>query len=368
VGTERPTLRLDGCMGIFRRGGGEVPSGDAAEAAQKRAAIQAFWRWWTQAGSAEAAAGIHDHKPERVIEPLSRHVHDIDPGLMWQLRDGDTSEHLLVVGAGAVPGLRAVARRWLMAAPPADSVWSYTDLRPPVADLASVRLDVEGTSLALEDMLTSARREGARLHLSVFHPAFPDLPERARVDLALLSLDAVLGEGDVEMWIGKLEAATFTPLDPVPLVALRAAVRDLRQDFTDPDGKPRWVVMEGMGHGGPILASAQVPLSCLTAPQLDRHVTVELPYADRTEQGFPGQGSLPALTDFERRLAEDLRGTGQLVAHESHNGVRVLHLYVDSTTDATEQLRAAAARWSQGSATVRHSADPAWQRVAHLRM
>lgn len=355
-------------MALFRRGDRDPGGTGSAEVERQARAIEAFWRWWTQAGAAEAAAAIADLQPERVVEQLGQHVVAIAPGLGWDLAAGTSSKHLLVVSPEGDPAIHATARRWLRAAPPPDEVWEYADSRQPAADLDGLRLEVDSEPLALGEVVLAARREGAHLDVSLFHPAFEGLAGHIRQQVAVLALESVLGETDVELWIGQVEAITLPPLDPVPLAGLRAAVRDLRQDFTEADGRPAWVVMEAQGHGGPILAGAQVPLSPLTAPLLDTHVTVELPYSEQTDQGYPGPESLEALRTLQDHLASRLGESGRIVAHESHSGVRVLHLYVDGTSRALEETGAVAAGWRDGKATIRHAADPGWERVRHLRV
>jgi len=116
-----------------------------------------------------------------------------------------------------------------------------------------------------------------------------------------------------------------------------------------------------------VLAATQVPLRAATSPDLDTHVRVVVPYQDRTEAGLPGNGSLQALRDFEDHLNARLEGSGRMVAHESCGGVRQLHLYVDGTTPAAEQVRVAAVGWHQGRVDVTVTHDPGWDGVAHLR-
>ena len=84
--------------------------------------------------------------------------------------------------------------------------------------------------------------------------------------------------------------------------------------------------------------------------------------------GLPGSDSLPRLRDLEDHLVERVEGSGECVAAESCDGVRLLHFYVDSSTPACEQLRVAAAGWDQGPVTVEVSDDPGWRSVAHLRV
>ena len=97
--------------------------------------------------------------------------------------------------------------------------------------------------------------------------------------------------------------------------------------------------MQGETPQGPLLAAAQVPLHPATAPHLGTHVAVLLPYRHRTAEGLPADASLSALRQFEDGLAQAMGTDGQVVAHQSSNGTRVLHLYVDDTSGATHARR-----------------------------
>ena len=111
-----------------------------------------------------------------------------------------------------------------------------------------------------------------------------------------------------------------------------------------------------------------MPLSSASAPHLDTHVAVVVPFTDRNEGGFPGPASLQALRDLEDHLRDRLGGSGRVVAHETRAGSRVLHAYVDGTTPAADQLRVAVRGWQQGVVKTHPHPDPGWQAVAHLRV
>ena len=347
-------------MGIFRRTKDREP-------ADPRAAIADFWRWWGEAGAEQAARSIATGANEDIVAAMSRHVAAIAPGLAWEFSTGVLARHGLVVSPEGDALLRATARRWLRAAPETDETWEYADSRQPVADLSTTRLEVGDQTVSFGDIVVAARREGNRLDVTVHHPVFADTDERTRVTIAFLALDSALGETDVEVWVGEVQASEVSPLDGFGLEGLRAVVRTLKAESTDADGEPNWAIFSAEGREGPILAMAQIPLAAALAPELDTHVAAFVPYADQTERGLPGQTSLTALRDLEDSMVAALGSAGRVVAHQSHAGVRILHAYVDSTTTASEALRHAVEAWPHGTVDLSVTPDPGWENVAHLR-
>jgi hypothetical protein len=276
---------------------------------------------------------------------------------------------MLVVTNEGDPELRAVARRWRQAAPAADATWDYSDRRLPAADPSAVTLSlgVDGVQLSASEVLVSARLDDAAVDVGLFHPAFPDLSESDRLRATVLLLVQVLGEDEVETWVGTIEALSMSPLDPIPLVTLPDVVSQVRDMHTDAQGAPVWRLLRGEdAQGHAVLASTQVPLKPVVAPNLDTHVEVVVPFTDVTEEGLPGPGALDALGRLEDHLSERLGDSGRVVAHQSHQGVRILHVYVDGATPAAEQVRAAVGGWDQGKVTVQATHDPAWEGVSHL--
>lgn len=331
------------------------------------AAIAAFWEWWAQQGATAVAAALADQAPDTVSAELSEAVGAIHPDLAWKLGPGTTAEHVLVVSAEGQADLRSLARHWLLAAPAADATWEFADARRPDPDPEGIAIHIAGHEIAYGQARLGARREGTQVDVVVHHPAFAEIDESETKQAAFLMLDSALGEVDAETWIGEVQTAQVSPLEPITLSGLRAVIRDLKQDFTDEDGAPRWVLMEASGPSGPVLASAQVPLSPLVAPNLDTHVAVLVPYTDQTEKGFPGPESLGPLRALEDHLSERIGSSGRIVAHQSHRGMRVIHVYVDGATPAVEQMRPAVTGWEQGRVRVQVTPDPAWDNVAHLR-
>ncbi len=332
-----------------------------------QAAIADFWAWWGREGAAAVDAAIEARDPVRESDRISRAVAAVHPGLDWELGPGTLSRHQMVVSAGGDHELRAVARQWLRAAPAPDEVWEYADLRQPAADLAGHVVSVGGRDLPFSEVVVTARRRGPRFDVTVFHPLFADVDDHARLQLTFLALDAALGEADVETWVGEILPAAHPPMDAFPLEHLRGLVVDLAAELSGDDGEPSWSMLQGEGPRGPVLVMARTVLAPVQAPDLDRHVAVSVPFADRTEAGFPAETSLQALRDLEDHLVDRLGSGGRLLAHATQAGVRTLHFYVDGTGPGEDVLRTAADGWRDGAVSVTAQPDPGWQAVAPFR-
>lgn len=327
-------------------------------------ATEAFWAWWRDGAARSIAARFDSRAVDGLAEEMAPRISAIDPRLAWEFGAGRTSRHQLTVTAEGDPAVRAIARRWLRSAPAADATWSFHDMRQP-STVASV-ITLQDAQVSLADVRVAARPSATGVDVAVFHPLVADLPPRQGQHLTFLILDSALGEEVVELWVDEITTSTQEPDGARPLAELPNVLDMIARDGM-PEGEMGWTLLRGRGPEGPILATTLRRLSSVLAPELDQHVRVDVPYADRTTEGFPGPDSLDALRALEDHVAEIVGTSGRLVAIESSAGIRTLHFYVDATTPTAAQVHAATRGWTQGEPRVTAATDPGWRAVQHLR-
>jgi hypothetical protein len=323
--------------------------GDPAEAA-----IARFWSWWGEARG-------RDLTDPSLIARMHERVSAIDPGLEWEFGPGREARHVLVVSSGGDPALRALAERWRRAGPPNDAIFEYASARRP--DPAALRnpLEIAGRRIDLSALRFAARPHPSAgvVDVDVWHPDFATMTDVQRSGVKFLALDWLLGEDMVEIWLGRIKPV----IEPGP--ALTAdELAALMAERVPADGKLRWRRLTGTRAGHASMAAAQVPLRAATHPAHDLHVRVEVPYADRAENGLPTRAALDELYVLEDRLYQQADGA-VLVAHEMSDGVWTDHFYADRQV-AAEALRPLVATWPHGPIRLTTTADPRWSAVAHL--
>jgi hypothetical protein len=331
--------------------------------AKADAAIAAFWAWWPQARPGIEAA-IDSGEWEDLQRALAERVDAIHADLQWELAKGQRARHALVVSPGGHAELRAYAVRWLGAAPPADDTFEYHASRQADPSGMQFTMRIDDAELALADLRFGFAVDPDRdqADVTVYHPAFPGLPEEIRGQVSFLSLDWLLGEDNVERWVGHVEFGGAPPPDAQPGTQLRAAVDRLAAEEKD----DVWALMSGDADGWPVIACAQRPLVPVRFPRFDTHLAVTLPYRAANDGGLPVEGSLEALRAKEDEVTAALHGTGTLLAHETTRGVRVLHYYVDSTAGVADRVRDLVGDWAEGKTAVKETYDPGLRNVRHL--
>lgn len=324
-------------------------------------AIAAFWQWW-ESVRADVAGAISAGGVSVYTEAFNNHVNAIHEDLQWELTPGQGSAHALVVSPGGKPTLRAVAARWLAAAPSPDATWEYAARRVADLQVFTSTMVINDQKLELDQLRygITVDQEISQVDIVCYHPAFASLPDEALGQITFLSLDWTLGEDGVEIWVGSVNWTAAPLVNPKTPSDLFHAVEAIKAD-------DQWVIMSGEKPDGiPLLATVAMPLRSARWPRFDLHIPVTLPYTRYNDGQFPVESSLDALRSFEDGLAVEIGANGALVAHETSGRQRVLHFYVDSQTNAQAQIEEQLRSWPEGRATVAPHLDPAFDGVSHL--
>ncbi|PKQ25236.1 MAG: hypothetical protein CVT64_11070 [Actinobacteria bacterium HGW-Actinobacteria-4] len=321
-------------------------------------AVTAFWAWWASEGR-----NIDPHQASRAADELTRKVGAINADLTWNFGPGEASEHRLTVSAGGVAAVRPAAERWLRAAPEPDKTWEYRASQEADPDAMSRRLQIAGQELDLS--LTTFRvepvEEELRVHVGVYHPAFARLPQGVPVQITYLVLDWVLGEDDVERWLGHIETLDVAPANGTSVDALRGAVASIAQ-ARDPDA---WTLAEWSDKKGlPGHALFRRGLRWLDHPTFDRHHLLTRPFAAQ-DNGLPLDAATVAeIQELDVELEAALGHGGVFVGRETYAGTSTFHVYSDGEDQNVDaRLREFASSHGMSS---KARLDPAWSEVRHF--
>ena len=333
---------------------------------EQQAAIDAFWSWWRDEGAELLDRVFTGQEQADVMGLVHPKIVAIAEQLQWEFTPGfDGARHALTVTAAGAE-LRGVARRWFEAAPDADDVWAFSEFRRPAQDL-DVKINYEGVYVQLSETTVLYQRRNSLVDIAVYNPAFNEFDDDAIVTrLGFLLLDKTLGELNVDMWIGAIEFVRETPDDAVPISEFTDVLHDLTSEFPL-IGNRNWQVAEAMVDDHPIIIRVLPPLVTLAAPLFETHVAVAFAY-DAHETGLPrDEETMQALGSIEDALDSAVANDGRCVAIETGQGQRLMHFYVDSSSEVIQRMEEVLALWDRGNVNLVPSFDPGWEEVSHLR-
>jgi hypothetical protein len=195
-----------------------------------------------------------------------------------------------------------------------------------------------------------------RIHATIHHPSLAAIPQDKRGTPVFLLLDALLGEDDVERWIGEVNWQPDAN-GQQPIGALAQAAADLAAR-RPPEAE--WTLASGtLRDGRPIIFRTQIWARWLDRPLLDLHSRVTLNYRARPD-GLPDEEESARLEAAEDRLVAAVGAFAELVTVTTGGGQRAFDLYSDSE----DQNHASAVEHMAREirATVSQSPDPTWKR------
>ena len=325
----------------------------------QRAAIEAFWAWWPGVAETIAAGFDSGGLSEELVREVGSRVHEIHPSLDWEFGPGKTSQHHLCLSGKGDPTLRIVAERWIHRAPKPTATWEFHSSRQPHRN-AGLVLEIAGHKVALDELVAHVEEDDTRekLDLKVHHPVFSALTDRnLKVQIMFIGLDTLLGEDDVERWIGALELAETPPPDAIRFGDLRDRIGAFAAKAT----RDKWIILKGEREGAPLFVTLNAALKRVNHLLLDTHVAVTITLASPTKDGLTTKEEAEVLGVMDDALAAALGDGGVYLGRETGMGKRVLHYHVMEGGPSASVL----ARWRTQHAgyeiDVAVAPDPMWE-------
>lgn len=347
-------------------GRGVAPAAAAPRAADPGARLDAFWAWWRTAGPRIAAA-LDAKDASSFVEELSERIHAIDPELAWETGPGRKgARHHLALSSEGDATRRVLVQRWLARAPGTDAAWEFYPGRQPLPagggwsltlkEAGDVKVDFAAARVEVE---TDSARE--RVQVRLHHPAWPRLTEGQRSRVAFVVLDNLLGEDEVERWLGRVETPVEPPAKGAPVQALLDAVAGLARTATG----EQFAILEGRTEAGqPMVATVNLALKRVDHLLLDDHLTVTMPLRDPTPQGLTTPAEAADLNALEDELLAALGHDAVYIGRETGRARRILHLHVAGQGPAVARARDWARRHPERRAEVEAVSDPQWAVLA----
>ena len=322
------------------------------DAAPDRAGtIAGFWSWWVTARD-RVAASIESGAADSLVDELSQAVRRIHPKLAWELAPGRDARHALIVSAEGDLAVRPAALEWRAAAPEPDATWEYHASRQP-GPLGQLRVGATDVDLAGFRAITTWDENRERVGVRLWHPALAGAPEQVRGQVAFLFLDNLLGEDDVERWVGAIDALD-APLEGRTPDELRDEIRRRAAEATGES----WVLASREDGRNRALIMVNAAIKPIDHAASSHHLTVTV---ERGLDQLAESGEAPELDEAEDRLVEALAVDGVVhVGHVTENRRRIIHFMCADPTSARAAADAWAAEQRRFGPRVDVSHDPQW--------
>jgi len=295
-----------------------------------------FWTWWSGARDRLAQAIAVGGIDEGLVTEISRAVQTIHPQMAWELAPGRTTEHAFCISPEGRADLRQVALRWLDTAPPADARWEFHASKQAGQRLMS--LDIAGTRFDLGEMraIGSWDPSTRRLHVRLWHPLFERVPAQVRLQVGFLFLDNLLGEDDVERWIGEIDILDAPTGGRTP-DEIRA---EIERHKAETAGAETWILGQLEGSDGPTIVLANAALKRIDHPFADQHVSIGIVLEG--ERGLPDDAEAADLNAEEDDLVARFQGIAVYAGRTTKPGMRTMHFVAEDL----ERVRATIDAWA----------------------
>jgi hypothetical protein len=321
----------------------------------ERVAIQKFWSWWARARHRIAAQFDADE-----VTQLSRDVNfavqAIHRDLTWEVGPGLIAPRQLCISGEGSLERRALTGRLISAAPPRDGEWEYFPARQRKPDL-TFSVQVGRTSVAASETRFQKEVDTSRerLDTTIWNPAFADLRDQERKRIAMLFVDCILGEDDVEKWVGGIHVESDEPHTSVDAAGFRAAVEALEASATG----EQWVLAEAGRKGRPLVVCINTALKPID--HLDKQVRLDIWIEARNLQDrrMPSSEETAAWSDWEQLVETKLSDSIALGRVTGDGRRRITWHVVDGA--AARSVVSELATQLNWKASISTQRDPGWR-------
>ncbi len=180
---------------------------------------QGFWNWFVKN---EELLFSFETNQEKIFKALSGELRKIHPNLTFEFGPIVNNGREFVISAGGIKNAFPAVVSLADAAPTLPR-WKITKFRPRRDEIASIR--VENTSISPEDVQFTIESRKDKANIVLFLGEGQNYDENIHANIGFLFLDQILGEYDVEMFVGSIDFRPFsTPsrLAKAPLTHLRS--------------------------------------------------------------------------------------------------------------------------------------------------
>lgn len=295
--------------------------------------IQEFWAWWSAAGRDGLLAAI-DGDESDIAEVLSQKVHELHPGLEWQLTPLDNGKYCLALSGSGNRMARVLTETAMVWAPVDDDRFIYAAAR-----IAQPLVPVEFGDVVVDPSLVRVATETdddyEQLDVTMWIPGTEDYEDDDRAELAMSLLDLCLGEDDTERWIGIIDTVDADPGNSIYLSDLAAVIADYAPTVT----RDEWKVYEtGPTPQEPVIVSLNVAAKHIDHLRHGVHVEVRIALTEVTGLGMPSEAEAERIAGIEDAMVDALPDGVLLVARETGLNHRILHFYGRNADDLEEAL------------------------------
>ncbi|MEJ7600240.1 MAG: DUF695 domain-containing protein [Kofleriaceae bacterium] len=321
--------------------------------------ITAFWAWWPS-GRPKIETAIDNGFDDALVAEINAHVSAIEADLDWELSPGGSAKHAFCMSAKGDPEGRLVAEVWRQRGPAADDTWEFHAARQGGPVRAGLKLQINDFEVELAEFVTAFEVDEGRerIDATLFHPAFPDMPEDLRNTVTFLTLDGAFGEDGVERWLGSIEAVTEAPEGARPIAELQDAVARLAETATG----EQFAVLRGEDDGGaPIFVTVNQALKRVDHLMECMHVSIDLAILEPTEHGLTSNAEAEQMNLIEDELAAALGRSAVYYGRETRRGRRVLHWFAPEDGPAAAAIERWAAAHAERDIATTWQRDPSWQ-------